>query len=151
MQSIAFNIDAGCLCSDNTNKKTEEKKVKKNIKNIDKEIIEYQANDNGKCLLDDFSGIGNLVDEQMKKDKKEKEDIKNLEQKIENLRNTHTTVEYEDIRAKTIANLEKKKKELEEKNKIINEVDDKDKDEDEDNFDFGNIDFSKIIPEIKKK
>lgn len=125
MQSITFNISAGCLCSDNTNKKTEEKKVKKNIKNIDKEIIEYQANDDGKCLLDDFSGIGNLVDEQMKKDKKEKEDIKNLEQKIENLRNTHTPVEYEDIRAKTIANLEKKKKELEEKNKIINEVDDK--------------------------
>lgn len=130
MQSITFNIDAGCLCSDNTNKKTEEKKVKKNIKNIDKEIIEYQANDDGKCLLDDFSGIGNLVDEQMKKDKKEKEDIKNLEQKIENLRNTHTPVEYEDIRAKTIANLEKKKKELEEKNKIINEVNDKGKDED---------------------
>lgn len=130
MQSITFNISAGCLCSDNTNKKTEEKKVKKNIKNIDKEIIEYQANDDDKCLLDDFSGIGNLVDEQMKKDKKEKEDIKNLEQKIENLRNTHTPVEYEDIRAKTIANLEKKKKELEEKNKIINEVNDKGKDED---------------------
>lgn len=128
MQSISFNIDAGCLCSDNTNKKTKEKKVKKNIKDIDKEISEYQTNDDDKCLLDDFSGIGNLVDEQMKKDKKEKEDIKDLEQRIENLRNAHTPVGYEDIYAKTIESLEKRKKELEEKNKIINEVDDKDKD-----------------------
>jgi hypothetical protein len=129
MQSIAFNINAGCLCSDNTNKKTEVKKVKKNIKNIEEEIHEYLANDGGKCLLDDFNGIGMLVDKQMKNDKNEKEKIKKLEKKIENLRNSHPPVEYENIHTKTIETLEKQKKELEKKNKIIN----KDKDEDKKN------------------